>query len=225
MSSLYAVANARVLLPPDAAVQDSDSLQWCLHLHQVSVADSKAEASGVKFCTSFSRRSPRSGDGATEEGAGPGPSARRSVSQETSASGWSTWSTEDSEGESSARKRRRFELLRREHYNMRQALAKCAARSLHTLPIFCDSFRAVAMLAESGRHCKMRQTLGKCASRLPYSFSTPRISLRAAIVLVERRSTMTCARRLQSAPSLRHEQPCSVTIHGLPWRLRSGAST
>lgn len=54
-------------------------------------------------------------------------SARRSVSQETSASNWSNWSVEDSEGESSAHKRRRFELLRREHYDMRQALAKCAA--------------------------------------------------------------------------------------------------
>ncbi len=48
------------------------------------------------------------------------------MSQETSASGWSAWSTEDSEGESSAHKRRRFQLLRREHYDMRQALAKCA---------------------------------------------------------------------------------------------------
>ena len=76
------------------------------------------------------RRSPRSGDGAGEEGAGPGPSARRSVSQDTSASGWSAWSTEDSEGESSAHKRRRFELLRREHYDMRQALAKCVARHM-----------------------------------------------------------------------------------------------
>lgn len=79
------------------------------------------------------RRSPRSGDGAGEDGAGPGPSARRSVSQDTSASGWSAWSTEDSEGESSAHKRRRFELLRREHYDMRQALAKCVAPVCRTL--------------------------------------------------------------------------------------------
>ncbi|KAK9825383.1 hypothetical protein WJX81_007163 [Elliptochloris bilobata] len=69
-------------------------------------------------------RSPRSGDGAGEEGAGGGASARRSVSQDTSASSWSNWSTEDSEAESSAHKRRRFQLLRREHYDMRQALAK-----------------------------------------------------------------------------------------------------
>jgi len=91
------------------------------------------------------RRSPRSGDccGGDE---GAGASARRSMSQETSASGWSAWSTEDSEGESSAHKRRRFQLLRREHYDMRQALAKCACAASpgrqHGMPSMREAGRA-----------------------------------------------------------------------------------
>jgi hypothetical protein len=91
------------------------------------------------------RRSPRSGDcGGGDDGAGA--SARRSMSQETSASGWSAWSTEDSEGESSAHKRRRFQLLRKEHYDMRQALAKCACAvspgRQHGMPSLREAGRA-----------------------------------------------------------------------------------